>query len=355
MRSLRRARRLLGPAFLPETVPDVVHVLAAAGTVGTAVTSVAPGLEMVGSAVARPWGTLPDDSIGAEKNIHALRTLRTADVPAALPDVDASDDLFLLCLFRAISTHVLTSGANLRSEPNLEMSLFPKLFRDDAEKNEDEKERDHTSGGLLALRSTLGLPGAVPVPIVLTRSGADLDFSSPFFNPPVLFPEPILIVSTDSAQRDIKRRLAEVPAARAQVYSAGSMTGGRNGSAGILTPMLALDFAREVLGAQRISVECGPSITAQLHAVRAIKAVSLSILVATPTDRSKPRRIAPVLGSDALFDGLDGLIKGRYPTGGCDREDTSGLHLELKSSTTSLSAGSLNSGFGWVYEFWAQQ
>ena len=368
MRALRRARRLLGPAFHLKSVPDVVHVLAAAGTARPPGSESAD--ETAGSAFARPWGTLPSSGGGDGVGVRGLRTLRTADMPGALPGVDAAGDLFLLCLFRAASSHVLTSGANLRAEPDLEMSLFPGVFREGGEGEEGEDA--HETQGLVALRAGLGLPGVAPVPIVLTRSGEGLDFSAPFFTrcasspasgrrdvapspPPKQFQDPVLLVSTDSARRDVERRIAAVPAAHARVYSADFAVGGGNGIAPVLTPPLALDFARKVLGAQRISVECGPSITSELHNARAIKAVSLSILVAAEQDPTSRRRVAPVLDSDPLFDGLNSLMESRHAvTGGSDSSDDDAL-LQLESSVTSYPGENADAEFGWVYEFWARQ
>ena len=160
-----------------------------------------------------------EDDACIHQGTNSLRTLRTVDVPHMLPDVDASDDLFLLCLFRALSSHVLTSGANLRAEPDLEISLFTEILEG------GEEDENSLGEGLPALRAALGLSGAAPVPIVLTRTGEDLDFSAPFFNnskarPCAVSPEdPILLVATESARRDVERQMALVSTARARVIS----------------------------------------------------------------------------------------------------------------------------------------
>ena len=333
--ALGRAKRLLGADFRPDLLPDVVHVLAAAGQLPQT-PQLGGGSECV-SRVVRPWGVGEQVSDGLM--LRELRTLRTGEVHAALPEVNTSDDFFLLCLFRAAASHVLTSGANLRAEPDLEVSLFPDIFAEGADCDEEE---DQEGEGLPVLRNALGLRNAAPVPIVLTRSGDGLDFTAPFFtNLNRAAQDPILLVSSEAARRDVQSRLAEVPKARAQVICAGG--DGVGDSAAALNPTRALEFARENLGAQRVSVECGPSIAAELHAARTIKAVSLSILVSANHCSDDA---LPVITPDPLFDNRAiARMESQFKATCCEHD----VLLRLKSSTVSFSNGA---EFGWVYEYW---
>ena len=83
--------------------------------------------------------------------------------------------------------------------------------------------------------------------------------------------------------------------------------------------------------------------------------MSLSILVAAEQDPTSRRRVAPVLDSDPLFDGLNSLMESRHAvTGGSDSSDDDAL-LQLESSVTSYPGENADAEFGWVYEFWARQ
>lgn len=331
----KRVQGLLGTRFSLETVPDVVHVLAAAGSLIES--------ENLDKCVRRPWGSVANN---ISPLCGGLKTLNTPEVSNMLPEVDAADDLFLLCLFRAISSHVLTSGANLRAEPDLEMSLFTTEFA-----NED----------LPSLRAKLGIGGSVPRPIVLTRCGNGIDFSAPFFssrdsvnsNNFNQHESPVLLVATKEAERDIEHRISEIPHAQASVFSLDRICeklhpGQHDDDAYsdiLLTPSLAVHFAKQVLGAQRISVECGPSISAQLYAQGVIKATSLSILIPL---HDKGLRL-PVLDSDPLFEAEN--IEGKSTFKKMENSEMPFLSLHgMSASSTPLH----DAPYTWVYEWWSR-
>ena len=104
--ALLRAQRLLrAPLLSPTTLPSVIHVAATRGN-------------------AHPTNNVPlSDAINL--HLHTLQTSAIQQMKREEEDrssLDTSDDYFLLCFFRAVSSHVLTTGSNLRSEPDLVIS-----------------------------------------------------------------------------------------------------------------------------------------------------------------------------------------------------------------------------------------
>ena len=103
--ALLRAQHLLrAPLLSPTTLPSVIHVAATRGN-------------------AHPTNNLPlSDAVNL--HLHTLQTSAIQQMEREEDDssIDTSDDYFLLCFFRALSSHVLTTGSNLRSEPDLVIS-----------------------------------------------------------------------------------------------------------------------------------------------------------------------------------------------------------------------------------------
>jgi hypothetical protein len=175
-KALVRAEKLFQLSKFPFTLPQVVHVAAVRGT----------------------GHDLPEPSPSSFSSvIHSdLRTLDTSQMEEE--QYGTQDDQFLLSLFRALSSHVLTTGSNLRAEPNL---VYAPL----------------SDPNLLALRKKWNLPNKAPTPVVLTRSARGIDFNGLFFKHEEQGACPILLVAEDAAA-DVERRLQAHPGgARADV------------------------------------------------------------------------------------------------------------------------------------------
>lgn len=206
--------------------------------------------------------------------LSSLRTLDTARVARALPSLNTSGDFFVLQLFRAVASHVLTTGRNLRAEPSLVISG---------------RTAAQLPSRLLALRDHLGLlPTAGPIPVVLTRCGHGIDFSAPFFTDSAAGPV-VLVQSGADALRD---KLAQA-GARASIVPVGPC----------MTPTQAVSYCFQTLGATRVSVEAGPSVASELYKAGTIDAAALSVLEARAAEVWDD---IPVLDRDPLFDNLDG-------------------------------------------------
>ena len=102
---LRAQRFLRAPLLSPTTLPSVIHVAETRGN-------------------AHPTNNVPlSDAVNL--HLHTLQTSAIQQMKREEEDrssLDTSDDYFLLCFFRAVSSHVLTTGSNLRSEPDLVIS-----------------------------------------------------------------------------------------------------------------------------------------------------------------------------------------------------------------------------------------
>jgi riboflavin biosynthesis pyrimidine reductase len=179
-------------------------------------------------------------------------------------------DYFAFNFLRAVSNASLTTGANLRSEKELSVSL-----------------QGIGKEGLIRLRSELKTPPPVsPVPVLLTR-GTDIDFEHTFFNALDDEAKYFSIRDTDDVHESDMREGRAV-AIMTNLESAESIRAtnkARLGDGGIvlwpvedLTAKKAIDFLSDKFGDEnRVLVEAGPSLADSLLE-REISTLFLTVL-----------------------------------------------------------------------------
>lgn len=230
---------------------------------------------------------LTKDFRSLDNSTTKLQTLDTTKLQSMQKRIDTSNDFFLLSLFRALSSHILTTGSNLRSEPNLVISTNDKR--------------------LLALRKELtNFQNEAPIPVVLTRTAKDINFNTPFFQQrqELGLEKPILLVPNQNVER-IRTNIAKIGANEVvQVVGFNSNNENNdnndNNQTALSNPSLALNsmFTTESINATRISIECGPSVTSALYASNSIDGLSLSILNGTT---KQDMMNIPIIAKDPTF------------------------------------------------------
>ena len=253
------AQAFFGKNFSISSMPKVVHVVAVRAE----------------ERQLRP--STPADNLliqnMAEDGKHSIRTIDTscyADMHRKVK-VDTADDFFLLNFFRAAASHVLTSANNLRLEKDLHVGIQGP-FADE----------------LSAFRRWIGVSNATPTPVILSGSG-DVDFAHPIFLKGCVNSEaPILLTALDRVE-SAKARLAKTSQSSARIIGVDPQ---------LLSPSFALKYCLRELSADRVSVECGPSISSELHCKGHIDALSLSIL---RCDDWRSMEKIPVVGVDTMF------------------------------------------------------
>ena len=145
----------------------------------------------------------------------------------------SEEDVFALNLARARADVIITSGKILREEPDLTHNLW------------------HNEKALLQWRRTVLKKKSPPYSIILT-SGRDLDFTHPIFSQNN-WTTPIVYVPYDfPSELEAKAKRVGV---QLRVHP-------KNGK---ITLQEVIEFAESNLDARTISIEAGPSISAELY------------------------------------------------------------------------------------------
>lgn len=224
---------------------------------------------------------------GNSNDLNNLRTLDSSKID--LKEYGAKDDFFILSFFRAISSHVLTTGSNLRAESNVTYEPLPP--------------------DLLYLRGKWGLRNDGPTPVVMTKAAEGIDFNAPFFQRQHQGAVPILLVEEKHFEGVVSRMGDADCDAMADIFACKEDH--------IRTPSNVIDHLSSMIKCDssttasnyntsyvtRMSVECGPSVTSKLYEDDRIDALSLSVLTATRDENN-----IPVIDNDPCF-GNDRFLK----------------------------------------------
>ena len=166
----------------------------------------------------------------------------------------------------------------------------------------------------MELRRDLGLSGPGPTPVIVTRGNtAGIDFTAPFFNrhaqgqasyaegstaasPPVVLAPEMAVSELQSAFEATAPRGAQARIVAIADHS--SLDIPSRYTPEPLTPVTALQFCFQSLGATGVSLECGPSVARELYSAGQVGALALSALHAHDTDTWG---CIPALSKDPLF------------------------------------------------------
>jgi hypothetical protein len=262
--SARRAQKLfrMSSILLPNTLPSVVHVAATCETRKTKCST-----------------TISNNDIN-NSNIH-LHTLNTSQMKYLPKEVTTADDFFLLCFFRAVSSHVLTTGSNLRAESDLVISSL--------------------TNDLLTLRTDWGFSNTAPIPVVLTRLAQGIDFNAPFFQERYANGlEPPILLVPKAHEDEVRAKCKPYMKGTKEVATVISFI---SQDTRIEDPSCALKALFEIKGVDRVSVECGPSVTSLLYETQSIDALSISTLRSYNANAGATIPPIPMIAYDPTFSG----------------------------------------------------
>ena len=224
------------------------------------------------------YGSVPHD----EGIVHVAAVVRAADGFRVLEigkhSPKSDTDAFALSLSRVRSDAILSTGAILRAEPEMQAEPFGRL-----------------ADSLRALRTTAY--GRMEPPALLVLTGGNVDVDHPAFHG---WARPYLVTGAAGAAR-LRPRIAgtrihlvelEVPSAAATIT-----------------------WAQEHLAARTVVIEAGPSTALPLYGTEHVDELMLSVFEGDPPSEAIGKPFLPEARVEALFGAPKSSVRLQEPSG----------------------------------------